>query len=49
LNRYGIGSTPTTIITDSKGNILQKKQGGMSKADFLEFLGKLDLSSVEDL
>ncbi len=49
LSRYGVGATPTTIITDSRGNILQQKQGGMSKADFLELLGKLDLSTVEDL
>ncbi len=49
LSRYGVGATPTTIITDSKGNVLQHKQGRISKADFLEFLGKLDPSAVEDL
>ncbi len=49
LSRYGVGATPTTIITDSEGNVLQQKQGGMSKADFLELLGTLDPSTLEDL
>ena len=44
LNRYGVGVTPTTIITDLEGNVLQQKQGGMSKADFFEMLGELDPS-----
>jgi len=42
LSRYEIGSTPTTIITDSEGNVLQRKQGRMSKAEFLELIGPLD-------
>jgi thioredoxin 1 len=41
LSRYGVGATPTTIITDSKGNVLQQKLGGMTKADFLDLLGQL--------
>ena len=49
LSRYVIGATPTTIITDSAGNVLQWKQGGMSKAEFLELLGELDPPTVEDL
>jgi protein disulfide-isomerase len=49
LSRYGVGPTPTTIITDSKGSVLQRKQGRISKADFLELLGKLDPSAVEYL
>ena len=49
LSRYGVGATPTTIITDSKGNVLQQKRGGMSKAEFLELLGKLDPPAVEDM
>lgn len=40
LSRYSVWATPTTIIADSKGNVLQYKQRGMSKADFLEMLGK---------
>ena len=42
LNRYSVSVTPTTIITDSKGNVLQYKQGRISKADFFELLGKMD-------
>ena len=49
LSHYGVSATPTTIITDSRGNVLQQKRGGISKADFLELLGKLDPSAVEDL
>ena len=44
LNRYSVSVTPTTIITDSKGNVLQYKQGRISKADFFELLEKLDPS-----
>ena len=48
LGRYGVGATPTTIITDSKGNVLQNRQGRISKSDFLEMLGKLDSPPVRD-
>jgi protein disulfide-isomerase len=40
LSRYGIRATPITIITDSKGDVLRQKQGGLSKADFLEMLSR---------
>lgn len=49
LSRYGVVATPNTIITDSRGNVLQQKQGGMSKAEFLELLGTLESPAVEDL
>ena len=38
-SRYSVGVTPSTIITDSNGNVLQQKTGGVGKADFLEMLG----------
>tara|TARA_B100001964_G_C14046337_1_gene514950 strand:- start:62 stop:445 length:384 start_codon:yes stop_codon:yes gene_type:complete len=41
LSRYGIGATPNTIITDSQGNVLQQRQGRISKSDFLELLESL--------
>lgn len=41
LSRYRVGSTPSTIITDPQGEVLQRKEGGMGKADFLELLGKV--------
>ena len=37
-SRYRVGVTPSTIITDTNGNILQQKVGGIGKADFLEML-----------
>jgi thioredoxin 1 len=40
-SHYRVGSTPYTIITDSRGEILQQKEGGMGKADFLALLGKV--------
>ena len=49
LSRYGVGATPNTIINDPQGNILQQKEGGMGKADFLELLGKLNPSAINDL
>ena len=49
LSRYGVGATPNTIITDPQGNFLQKKEGGMGKGDFLELLGKLNPSTINDL
>lgn len=38
FRRYPVGATPTTIVTDSQGNVLQQTAGGMNKADFLDFL-----------
>jgi protein disulfide-isomerase len=42
LDRYHVGPTPTTIITDPQGEVLQRVDGGMSKTDFLALLGKLN-------
>ena len=49
VTRYGIGATPNTLITDPQGNVLTWKQGGMSKAEFLEFIGELNPAVDEDL
>ncbi len=38
-SRYSVGVTPSTIITDSNGNVLQHRVGGVGKADFLKMLG----------
>ncbi len=46
VSRYRVGVTPHTIITDAQGKVLQQKEGGMSKADFLELLGRLNPSPV---
>jgi thioredoxin 1 len=41
-SRYSVGVTPSTIITDQNGIVLQHKVGGVGKADFLEMLGRSD-------
>lgn len=41
FRRYQVGATPTTIITDPQGNVLQWVHGKMEKADFLKWLRKL--------
>jgi thioredoxin 1 len=38
VQRYRVTSTPTTIIVDSKGNVLEHVIGGISKVDFLNLL-----------
>ena len=47
--RYNVVGPPVAIITDPQGNVLQWRDGGMGKADFLEFLGKLNPSANKDL
>jgi protein disulfide-isomerase len=42
VSHYSVVATPTTIITDPKGSILKRAQGGMGKAEFLELLEKLN-------
>lgn len=46
LNRYAVGSTPNTIITDPQGKVLQQKEGGMGKPDFLELLARVKPSAT---
>jgi thioredoxin 1 len=41
VSRFRVGATPTTIITDSQGNILERAEGGMGKTVFLGWIGKL--------
>ncbi|MBN2163274.1 MAG: thioredoxin family protein [Pontiellaceae bacterium] len=38
FKRYGVMATPTTIITDPRGNVLDWVQGKIEKNDFLNFL-----------
>ncbi len=49
VSHYGIGATPITVITDPTGNVVDYRQGRLGKADFLEWVGELDSSAVEDL
>jgi thioredoxin 1 len=48
ISRYSVGVTPKTIVTDSQGIVLQEKEGGMGKAEFLEMLAKQKPSVVND-
>jgi thioredoxin-related protein len=41
VSRFGVGATPSTIITDSEGNVLQQKAGGLGKTEFLELIAKI--------
>ena len=40
VSRYRVVATPTTIITDPNGNVLEWTRGGMNKAEFLGLLAK---------
>lgn len=42
LNRYRVGVTPTTIITDPQGRVRLQVEGGIGQADFLDLLATLD-------
>ena len=37
-NRYKVGATPVTIVTDPKGNVLRYALGGIGKSDFFKLL-----------
>jgi protein disulfide-isomerase len=41
VSRYHVGATPTTIIADPQGNILERAEGGMGKTVFLKWIGKV--------
>lgn len=49
MSRYSVGGTPNTIVTDPQGNVLQQKEGGMGKTEFLELLGALNPIVAKDL
>lgn len=38
LARYNVVGSPVTIVTDPQGNVLQWRDGGIGKAEFLELL-----------
>ena len=40
LERYKVYATPTTIITDAEGNVLEQVQGAMRKSEFLKLIEK---------
>ncbi|WP_425396634.1 thioredoxin family protein [Aeoliella sp.] len=48
LTRYNIGGTPVTIVTDSQGNALRWRVGGIGKVEFLDLLAGRDSSAAEE-
>ena len=46
LERYKAYVTPTTIIADAEGNVLEQVQGAMSKSEFLTLLEKPQVSKL---
>ena len=49
MSLYGVGAPPHMTVIDSQGNVLQRRQGGMRKAEFLDLLGSLHPSPAKDL
>lgn len=39
LSRFGVVGSPVMIVADPQGNLMQWKDGGMGKAEFLEWIG----------
>jgi thioredoxin 1 len=46
VGRFGVRGTPVTMVTDPQGNVLQWKDGGMGKAEFLAWIGDGNRSAV---
>lgn len=46
VGRYSVRGTPVVIVTDPQGNVLQWKDGGMGKAEFLEWIGNAKRSAL---
>lgn len=46
LEHYKVDATPTTIIADAEGNVLEQVQGGMSKSEFLTLLEKQRVAEI---
>ncbi|MFZ4508467.1 MAG: thioredoxin family protein [Fimbriimonas sp.] len=47
MPRYKVVFTPTTVITDPEGKVLQQVQGKLGKADFLLFLASPNVASAK--
>ena len=45
LERYQVNITPTTIIEDTEGNVLEQVQGAMTKSELLALLEKPSISN----
>ena len=49
MTRYRVGVTPITIVVDPQGDVLNYRQGGIGKAEFLTLIGTLNPPAVKDL
>lgn len=49
MARYNVGGAPVTIITDSQGNALRWRSGGIGKPEFLELLREPNSSATKGL
>ena len=49
LVRYNVAGTPITIVTDSNGNALQWRVGGIGKSEFLELLRESSSISINTI
>ena len=49
LTRYGVASTPTTVVTDAAGTVLQQVRGRMDRSEFLLLLERLGPAATDDL
>ena len=43
VTHYGVVATPTTIIADSDGTLLQRLEGGRGEGEFLDSIGKVNI------
>ena len=48
LTRYNVRGTPITIVTDTEGNALRWRVGGIRKAEFLELLNEPSPNGAEE-
>lgn len=46
LERYKVAITPTTIIADAEGNVLERVQGAITKSELLALLDKPHLRKI---
>lgn len=48
MARYNVVGAPVTIVTDEQGNVLQWRDGGIGKSDFLELMRAANASAAEE-
>ena len=46
IQRYEIAATPVTIITDPKGNVLERVDGALNQSDFVKLLDRVEAQAA---